>query len=459
MTHRPRSRWLGALLALSLLAAACGESRAPATSAPAPPATSITATGASPAASPAVAASPASVASPAAASKPAQVTAGPGVTDTSIKVGVISALTGPIALQGLPITAGQDSFFKYANDRLGGVAGRKFEVVKQDFQNNPQLAQQAYATVQPQVALFSQLFGAPAASALRDRVRSDSMLAVVASAAPANLYLDEHFLMGLGPPYAVQTAGLVDWAIKTKNGQSAKWAVLYRNDDFGKAGLEGFDFAAGFYKLNVVTRQTYTTTDQDFTAQIQALKDSGADFVVTTMTSSISPKVLVGAFRANYKPTWLSFPTAYDPTLQANDEFMQVATQVPYFVVSSVPSWDTNSAAMQTMRDAVKQYAPDQAPDPLVVTGWTMGQMTYDVLSKAFEAGDVTRAGLLAVVPKLGKTDLGGLAIEAIDFTRPANQRVPRAIQVLTVDRSGPGGLKAASDFFTGDAAKAFEVK
>ncbi|MBN9003685.1 MAG: hypothetical protein J0H75_17135, partial [Rhizobiales bacterium] len=46
--------------------------------------------------------------------------ASPGVTDTEIKIGGICPSTGPIA-SFVTICAMQDAYFKYINDRDGGV--------------------------------------------------------------------------------------------------------------------------------------------------------------------------------------------------------------------------------------------------------------------------------------------------------------------------------------------------
>lgn len=54
-----------------------------------------------------------------------------GVTNVTIKVGVLSPLTGPAAPVGKMISEGSKIAFRAAND-AGGVSGRKFDLILED---------------------------------------------------------------------------------------------------------------------------------------------------------------------------------------------------------------------------------------------------------------------------------------------------------------------------------------
>ena len=63
----------------------------------------------------------------------------PWVTPTSINVGVLSPLTGPLAVQGVPETNGDKAFFAYVNEKFKGVYGRRIDMVAVDSQFNQQV--------------------------------------------------------------------------------------------------------------------------------------------------------------------------------------------------------------------------------------------------------------------------------------------------------------------------------
>src|SRR5688500_9279493 len=73
-----------------------------------------------------------------------ELVAAPGFDMTTIKVGVITPLTGPVAVIGNPLTAGTETWFNYINQEKGGIAGKyKVTVVKEDSQYKPDLGVQA----------------------------------------------------------------------------------------------------------------------------------------------------------------------------------------------------------------------------------------------------------------------------------------------------------------------------
>src|SRR5689334_12592332 len=54
-----------------------------------------------------------------------------GITDTTIKIGMFSPLTGPSAAWGYPINHAAMMVYLEANDK-GGINGRKFEIIQED---------------------------------------------------------------------------------------------------------------------------------------------------------------------------------------------------------------------------------------------------------------------------------------------------------------------------------------
>ncbi|KAF0120891.1 MAG: amino acid/amide ABC transporter substrate-binding protein HAAT family, partial [bacterium] len=54
-----------------------------------------------------------------------------GVTDDTIKIGIIMDMTGPVADNLMPYAIGVRNYFKYINDK-GGINGRKVDVIVED---------------------------------------------------------------------------------------------------------------------------------------------------------------------------------------------------------------------------------------------------------------------------------------------------------------------------------------
>lgn len=119
---------------------------------------------------------------------PAGAQDGPGVTDTTIKIGSWSALTGAFALYGQPGVVGQRAFYKMLNDR-GGIGGRTVSLVVEDHAYNPQQA----------------------VAAARKLVNGDKVLAIQGAYATGPSAATFPYLKQESVPFVTPYAGALDW--------------------------------------------------------------------------------------------------------------------------------------------------------------------------------------------------------------------------------------------------------
>ena len=62
--------------------------------------------------------------------------ADPGITDTTIKLGMFGPLTGAVSIYGYPINNGAIAIYREINEQ-GGINGRKIEIVHEDGSCDP----------------------------------------------------------------------------------------------------------------------------------------------------------------------------------------------------------------------------------------------------------------------------------------------------------------------------------
>src|ERR1035437_5344409 len=87
----------------------------------------------------------------------AQVPKVPGFDGTTITVGSIQPLTGGVAVLGLPIEAGLQTWFDHVN-ALGGIAGKyKIKVALEDAANTESLTVQKYGEIKDQVVMMASI--------------------------------------------------------------------------------------------------------------------------------------------------------------------------------------------------------------------------------------------------------------------------------------------------------------
>jgi ABC-type branched-subunit amino acid transport system substrate-binding protein len=152
MTRHRTGSWLriiAAIAALALLAGACGDDgddAAPTTTettaAPDDEGTETTET---------------TEAEPAGDPEPA-----PGFDGTTINVGILVPRSGLPAIIGSPLASGQEVYWAYVNDELGGVAGRyPVQPMVEDTLYETNVTVQQYNRIKNDVVLFSQVMGPP----------------------------------------------------------------------------------------------------------------------------------------------------------------------------------------------------------------------------------------------------------------------------------------------------------
>jgi ABC-type branched-subunit amino acid transport system substrate-binding protein len=384
------------------------------------------------------------------------VKSGPGITDKVVSVGVLSVLTGPVALQGVPIANGVDAYFKHINQQMHGIDGKEIAIIKRDHQYSGQTANQIFAEMTPRVAMYADVFGTPIIAALQRRI-DESRVLVVPSTFGSQFYHDPQLIAPFAP-YTIQISAGVDYLVNEKNGKNLKWAIVSRHDVLGADGVAGFDYAVKLYGLEVVSRQTYEPSDTDFTAQIQAIKDSGANVVIFADTSAVTAQFVVGLSRLGVDAIWLGWQPSFDPGLAKNAEFMSIVEKHKYYIASCLPAWSTKSAGMDAVREAREKYAPEQVPDPYFIFGYVHGAITRAVLQAAIVHGDLSRAGINAAVKDVGVTDFDGLLTHTVDFSKPPRERFPRAVQIWEVSASAASFQAPVTGYVSGEAARTYPM-
>src|SRR5688500_9381498 len=104
--------------------------------------------------------------------KAASSKSAPGVSDSTIKLGMLVDLTGPFATSGKTSNTASQFAVEEIN-AAGGVCGRKIELVARDHGYDVQKAVTAYDEVAPQVLGFLNVYGSAITSALRDKISAN----------------------------------------------------------------------------------------------------------------------------------------------------------------------------------------------------------------------------------------------------------------------------------------------
>lgn len=390
---------------------------------------------------------------------------GPGV-DTATKtisLGVLSPLSGPVAVIGKPLTLGQETYFNKVNDN-GGIEGWKVKLVEKDSQYNPQVHVQLFNQILPDVAFIAQSLGSPTTKAIQDL--ADQQKVVIGAATQSSSWVTDPVMAVIGTPYSVDIANGVDYIVNQLGKKDAKIAILYQNDEYGQDGLRGYQAALDKYHFNDVDRKTYNATDKDFTAQVLDLQKSGAQYVFLIATPTPAGTIVGTGAAVKFAPQWVFQGPAWSEYLMTKDG-TTTGTPTPIeaalqgtWVLGFQAGWGDNSVAgmKQFLADHDK-YAATQPPDGYYEYGYTEAEVEAAIIKKAIDSNDLTRDGFLNAKLNLGTVDLGGLT-PSVNYTSALGP-VSLQTDIASVDKGAgaSGFLTVKVPYFAGDAAKSLTFK
>jgi ABC-type branched-subunit amino acid transport system substrate-binding protein len=385
------------------------------------------------------------------------VKAGPGVNVKSktVTLGVLTPLSGPAALIGKPLTAGQQAYFSYLNAH-GGISGWKVSLDIKDDQYNPQLHVQDYNQIIGNVAFIGQSLGSPTTQAIESQAQQSSV--ILGTAAQSSAFVNQPVNAVIGTPYAIDVANALYYLTHTLGKKNAKVGIVYQNDAYGADGMKGYLAAKAAYHFDDVAHASYAVTDTSFTSQALAMKNAGAKYVVVTAIPTAAATLIGTAAAIGYHPQWILQGPAWSEYLMtstgaAGGKATAVEkAMVGAWVLGFAAAWgDTSVPGMSQFLAIQKHYDPAQVPDGYFMYGYCMAEMEAKLLAKAIASKNLTRAGLLSAKEHLGTVSFGGL-IPTATYT-PANGPADRETDIGEVDLTSPGFVKIVEPYFESPAA------
>ena len=218
--------------------------------------------------------------------------------DASFKIGTIGPLTGAAAIYGTAVANGA----QIAIDELNALGGQQYELNAQDDEADAEKSVNAYnnlldwgaqmmlatVTTNPCIAVGAQAY--------EDRV---FMLTPSASSADVTADKDNVYQVCFTDP----AQGTASAQYISEHNLAAKVAVIYNNADAYSTGIyQTFDAKAKELGLDIVAVSTFTDDTTDFSVQVTAAKEAGADLVFLPIYYTPASMILMQANTMGYAP-------------------------------------------------------------------------------------------------------------------------------------------------------------
>jgi ABC-type branched-subunit amino acid transport system substrate-binding protein len=377
----------------------------------------------------------------------------PGAVDQAkgcIYLGSISDLTeGPFKALGVPITESQKAFWKRVNT-AGGIGGFEVDVTKyvKDNKYNPQIHNEVYAEIKPDVLGLAQTLGSPTTAAILADLKSSGMIGVPASWTSAWAF--EDVILESGTNYCFESMNSVDFAAETLKSKSV--AAVHFPGDYGDDAAAGTKIAA---EANGLTFTDIPTApgQENQGAAIQKLIAAKPDLVILTTGPTEAATIVGGAAQNGFKGQFIGTSPTWNPALLKSPA--APALTALYRQSGPWAPYGTDTPGHKALAESLDQAMFKAAPNDGYTAGWVWSYPMKAALQKAVESKDLTRAGLLAAVKSLETVDYEGmLPVEAGKFGGTPDERVFRQSIISKVDATAPTGVKVEKDFFTGKTAQ-----
>lgn len=368
----------------------------------------------------------------------ADVTTDIGVEGETIRLGVLTDLTGVFAALGKDITNANTLFWK--DNKVCDTYTVELDV--QDTGYVPQQGVQLYSGMKDNILAMQQTIGSPINTALAPEYEADQ---IVNFPSAWSKTLTEIPGTGVvGATYDVEIANGYDYMFQEgllKEGDTV--GHIYFEGEYGANGLAGSQAVAEEKGLEIIEAQI-KSTDQDMSAQVTQFKAAGVKMIALTVAPGQLASVAAVMEAQGLDVPILGSNPVFAPGLLAGPTAGWLKSHL--YVASPVSSFDANPDLLKAYEEAY----PDITPSLGVVVGTGMSELMKQVLDAACDSGDLTREGVVAAFNDLSEVDTGGLVVPIRGFE---TGKSPSLSSFVLQPADVPGGAKVLAEAFEGEFA------
>jgi branched-chain amino acid transport system substrate-binding protein len=325
----------------------------------------------------------------------------PGVTKASILIGSCSALSGPASFLGIQTQVGALAYFHMVNDS-GGVYGRKIELKSRDDGYDPEQTSTCFnALLKDDVFSMGFFVGTPTAAKYVPMAESEKIPVVGLFTGAQMLYEPlKHDIINVRASYFDETREQVDNLWQARGVR--KIGVIYQDDAFGKAVLEGVQRALAKHHATPDALGTFQRNTLDVSAGMKSVREAKPEAVIVVGPYAPVAAILKDAHASGWYPLFLTVSFVGTEGLiraAGPDAEGVVVTQV-------VPPYDrTDLPTIKLYRDALDKYMSGASPSFVSLEGFVNAMVMVQGLRVAGQ--DLTREKFISAIESLHNSDMG----------------------------------------------------
>jgi branched-chain amino acid transport system substrate-binding protein len=328
-----------------------------------------------------------------------------GVTKDTIKIGLITDMTGPAASMLSIYAHAHRDYFQWVNEH-GGINGRKIKLIIEDDRYTIPAAIAAFKKLvyRDEVLCISGPGGTGQHTALFSQYEKVKMPSFAVSISPTIHTPYKRYVFASAGDYVDFTGMIYDFVLNKMKAKAPKIAMVLPDTEAGKVVAEGARKYASFYNQKYYG-EVLNVGAVDATSQILRLKSEGVDnIVIAANITDVVSTVLRTCRRFNYSPN------VHGVHFACGDEVIEMVgdTAKNYYGVHALSQWHDDTPEMKKVREVFKKYHPNSKP-PIGIhqMGWLWGIIISEGLNRAGK--DVDGEKLVDALETLRDFDTGGL--------------------------------------------------
>ncbi len=341
-----------------------------------------------------------------------------GVSDGKIVLGQVAALQGPAQALGQGMRQGILAAFEAAN-RPGGISGRKLELKSLDDGYEPEKTVEATKRILDEDKVFALVgaVGTPTSKAGQP-IATAEKVPFIGPFTGAEFLRNPYnrYVVNIRSSYFQETEAWIDHLVKDL--AISKIAILYQDDAFGLAGLEGVQRAMAKRNMSLVAEGTFKRNTTAVKSALLDIMKARPEAVVTVAPYKPVAEFIKLAHQVKMQAVFVAISFVGPDSLA--QELGDQGTGVIVTQVVPFP-WDATLPVVKAYQGAIAAVDSNAKPGFVSLEGYLAGRLVVEALKRI--KGEPTREALLDAIAA-APFDFGGVTLSYGPMKNQGSDRV-----------------------------------
>lgn len=330
-----------------------------------------------------------------------------GVSESEIRIGTHTDLSGPVAIWGVGVTNGARLRFSEINE-AGGVHDRQIRFIVEDTTYAVPKAISAANKLINRDGIFAMLMGlgTPANNAIMPIQFAANVPNLFPISGGRKMIMPFHKLkFTQRGTYYDEMRAAVKYFVNER--QKQRVCVVYQDTDYGQEILDGVEDQVKAMGLKVVAFSSHKPTETEFTAVILKLKNANCDVVMMGTIHTDTILILDAAKKIGWANVdWVGNNATYAQVVAEQE------SAEGYFCFTHMAKIYSDEEMSPELKAWWDRYVAmfDEEPGVPAMEGYRAADLVYEALDRAGE--DLTTDGFISALESIDEyTDLFGYRV------------------------------------------------